>query len=93
MVGRLALWIEQERAGWNLRGVDVLENQGVTVHPVFDHEMNVRDYKAVYVGSVDACKRWPPREEDFVKVDIDAEMSYVHAMVLIETAVEGVAGR
>lgn len=95
MLGQLSLWIERELPGWEERGVSVLMVNGVTIHPVIwaGFDANRPQYHAVYVGEKDSCLEYPPDESKFVKVDIDPEMSYVHAMVLIETAVEGKAGR
>ncbi len=90
---QIALWIEGLRPGWREKGVDCLEHQGAVVLPVYGLRGYMKAYSAVYVAPIEVCNSFPPRESEFVKIDVDAEMSLEHAKVLIETAVESVAGR
>jgi hypothetical protein len=84
----LLVWIEEKRAGWVERGVDILEDEG---HVVFSDYLP--DSKLVFIGKTEHCKERPPVEENFVPIIVTDEMGVEHCQILIENVVEQVAGR
>lgn len=92
-VAELAVWIEGERPKWIERGVDVLCRDGVTIFPFYGEDGKIKTDPMVFVGTVESCETAFPRYEDFVPLIVLGDMSVEHAKVLIENAVEQVAGR
>lgn len=92
----LAFWIEGKRAGWVERGVGVLEWQGATVMGRYD-DGKILGYKSVFVGKNEDCAKAYeigfPDPEKFLPIDVTDEMGVEHCQILIENAVEQVAGR
>lgn len=89
----LSVWIETERQNWQKRGVDVLEHEGRTIFAVTGTDGNAAETAWVFVGSVEACNRQSLTASEFVKLIVLGDMSVEHSKILIENAVEQVAGR
>ena len=89
----LGVWIAYERPVWVERGVDVFERYGQTIWPVRLPSGNLADESEIFVGTVESCQRPIPMESEFVKVRVLEDMPVEQSKVLIETAVEQVAGR
>jgi hypothetical protein len=101
-VAELAIWIEEQRPKWIGRGVDVLADQGRTLFALTKPTGKLTGEAKLWIGSVEDCDRTlalhldgavRPTEKDFVPLIVLGEMSVEHAKVLIENAVERVAGR
>jgi hypothetical protein len=94
-VDELTTWLSEQRAGWVARGVDILEYEGKTLFGWPELDRNMKGERSVFVGTEEACllpaKNW--REEDFIRLIVLGEISVEHSKILIENAVEQVAGR
>lgn len=91
--GGLAIWIETKLPGWNERGVDLVESFGAVLFHWMDTSGKLDGTFHVFVGTPSTVKMFPLKRPDFVEVIIDPSMSFEHSKVLIENAVEEVAGR
>ena len=90
-IAELSVWLEEMRPVWAERGVGVFEKDGATIHHRMQPDGSVRD-AWVFVGSLVDCAL-PTDYEDFVALIVLGEISVEHSKVLIENAVEQVAGR
>ena len=93
-IEELDAWIEGERAGWRERGVVICDRDGQKIFRVFGSDGHARaEERGVLIGTVKGCtaEKYDPAE--FVPLIVLGEMSVEHAKVLIENAVERVAGR
>ena len=89
----LALWIDDHRPEWRAKGVDVLERAGMTLFPWRQAIGELDGTRRVFVGTIEACELVSPDLDQFVQIIVGPDMSGNHAALLIENAVEQVAGR
>jgi hypothetical protein len=93
-MGQLSIWIEQERPKWLVRGVDMLEDNGQTLFAWLGVDGKWKDEVHVHIGTVESCVRLRRVESEFVHlIVLGGGMSVEHAQLLIENAVDQVAGR
>ena len=93
VIAYLGVWIEHERPGWVASGVDVFELYGQTIWPVRLPSGDLAGECEIFIGTVESCQRPIPVESEFVKVRVLEDMPVEQSKVLIENAVEQVAGR
>lgn len=102
----LAVWMEEMRPVWRARGVDVIERDGQTIFKrdseKFEAEGGPVSGAYVIVDPLDFCKLAADPSVEFnifdprlglVPLVVLGEICVEHSKILIENAVEQVAGR
>lgn len=84
----LSLWMESRRGSWKARGVDVLDHGGQTIF-----SSTVTREGKLFIGTIESCGRPLLVEAEFIPLIVLGDMSVEHSKILIENAVEQVAGR
>ena len=91
-LAELSVWLEEMRHAWAERGVNVLEREAKTIWPWLGTDGKSTNPR-VFIGSVEACGRDVLVESEFIALIVLGEISVEHSKILIENAVDQVAGR
>lgn len=106
LITELKVWMEEMRPIWRTRGADVIEREGMTIFKRVSEksEVDCNPDSAAYVivGPVEFCKSAADPSVGFnifepllglVPLVVLGDISVEHSKILIENAVEQVAGR
>lgn len=94
-LGILAVWIEEQKPSWSERKVFLLENpDGKFCWPLLGSVGKLSGTVALFFTEQPKWV-WPPQADErlYVRIDVSFDMGIDHCKVLIENAVEQVAGR
>lgn len=92
----LVHWIDERRSAWNDRGIDIFERDGMVLWPLYNRISGQKTGAyTVLIGKTEHCAASNEQldYENFVQLVVTEDMGLEHCQILIENAVEQVAGR